>query len=137
MLQKHTFLVKPSANFAVNDTLLIRFRLFSDPFANGWGWLIEDLKIGPLVDALPEVTNKSLSVYPNPGKGLIKVTTGQSVNKNVRYRVFSTSGTCIIDDFTKEPEEFQIDISAHPAGIYIILVYLDDGIKTVRYSLIK
>jgi hypothetical protein len=137
MLQKHTFLVKPSANFAVNDTLLIRFRLFSDPFANGWGWLVEDLKIGPLVDALPEVTNQSLNVYPNPGKGLIKVTTDQSVNKNIRYRVFSTSGACIVDNFTKEPAEFQIDISNHPAGIYIILVYLDDGIKTVRYSLIK
>jgi hypothetical protein len=137
MLQKHTFLVKPSANFAVNDTLLIRFRLFSDPFANGWGWVVEDLKISPLIDALPEVINHPVSVYPNPGDGLIKITTGQQINKNTRYRVFNTSGTCIVDNFTAEPTEFQIDISDQPAGIYIILVYLDDGMKTVRYSLIK
>ncbi|MFN8209138.1 MAG: hypothetical protein U0T82_17285 [Bacteroidales bacterium] len=27
------------------DTVLIRFRLFSDPYANGWGWAIDNLGI--------------------------------------------------------------------------------------------
>ena len=72
MLQKHTFLYRPSANISEGDTILVRFRLFSDPFANGWGWVIEDLKIGPLVDALPELTTRPVVVYPNPGKGFIK-----------------------------------------------------------------
>ena len=31
--------------FSENDTILIRFRLFSDPYTNGWGWIIDDLKI--------------------------------------------------------------------------------------------
>ena len=59
MLQKHTFLYRPSDNISAGDTILVRFRLFSDPFANGWGWVIEDLKIGPLVDAVTEVTKSS------------------------------------------------------------------------------
>lgn len=137
MLQKHTFLVTPSANISAGDTLLVRFRLFSDPFANGWGWVVEDLKINPLVDALPEVINHPVIIYPNPGKGIIKVSTGQQVSRNVRYRVFNTSGICVADYTSHDSSEFQIDISKNPTGIYFILLYLDDGIKTVRYSLIK
>jgi hypothetical protein len=137
LLQKHTFLYKPSANISAGDTMLVRFRLYSDPFANGWGWVIEDLKIGSLIDALPEVTNHPVSIYPNPGSGLIKVVTGQQINKDVRYRIFNSTGVCIADNISTGSSEFQIDISGNPTGIYIILIYLDDGIKTVRYSLIK
>jgi hypothetical protein len=137
MLQKHTFLYKPTANISAGDTMLVRFRLFSDPFANGWGWVVEDLKISPLIDALPEVTNHPVNVYPNPGRGIIKVSTGQQVNKGVRYRIFNSSGVCIADNSSSDSSEFQIDISQNPTGIYIILIYLDDGIKTVRYSLIR
>jgi hypothetical protein len=137
MLQKHIFLYKPSANISAGDTMLVRFRLFSDPFANGWGWVVEDLKISPLVDALPEVTNHPVNVYPNPGAGIVNITTGQQINKGVHYRVFNSSGLCVADNTSSASSEFQIDITKNPTGIYFILIYLDDGIKTVRYSLIK
>ena len=55
MLNKHVVYYKPSDNISAGDTLLLRFRLFSDPFANGWGWVIEDLKINPLVNAVETV----------------------------------------------------------------------------------
>ncbi len=57
MLQKHFIYYKPSDNISAGDTLLLRFRLFSDPFANGWGWGIEDLKINPLIDTVEDVTS--------------------------------------------------------------------------------
>ena len=63
------FLCRPSDNISAGDTLLVRFRLFSDPFANGWGWVIEDLKINPLVDALPETGKPAITVYPESGDG--------------------------------------------------------------------
>ncbi len=47
MLRKHAFLYRPTANISAGDTLLVRFRLFSDPFANGWGWVLENLKYKP------------------------------------------------------------------------------------------
>jgi hypothetical protein len=140
MLQKHTFLYRPSANISVGDTILVRFRLFSDPFANGWGWVIEDLKIGPLVDALPEVTSRPVVVYPNPGKGLIKISTdiqGQELYKPLHYSIFNTAGICLKNATTPGSPETLVDISDFPSGIYIIILYLDDGIKTVKYSLIK
>lgn len=140
LLQKHTFLYRPTANISAGDTMLVRFRLYSDPFANGWGWVIEDLNIGPLVDAITEVTSHPVSLYPNPGKGLIKLrydAQNQGNYKPLHYKVFTPTGICLIDAKTSGSAETLIDISDSPPGMYIILLYLDDGLKTIKYSLIK
>ena len=50
MLVKHTIFIKQSSHLQAGDTMVIRFRLFSDPYANGWGWGIEDFHFGPLID---------------------------------------------------------------------------------------
>ncbi|MGD0754716.1 MAG: T9SS type A sorting domain-containing protein [Bacteroidales bacterium] len=140
MLKKHTFLYRPSDNISAGDTLLLRFRLYSDPFGNGWGWVIEDLNINPLIDVVPEVNNHPVIVYPNPGKGLIKISTdipGIENFKPLRYSVFNSSGICLINASSSVSSEILVDISSYPAGMYIIVLYLDDGIKTFKYSLIK
>jgi len=140
MLQKHAFLYKPTDNISAGDTLLVRFRLFSDPFANGWGWVIEDLKIGPLVDVVSEIANHAISVYPNPGKGIFKISTdisGSAFYKPLHYSVFNASGVRLINASTQGFSETLVNISDYPSGLYIIMIYLDDGIKTIKYSLIK
>ncbi|NJN42471.1 MAG: T9SS type A sorting domain-containing protein [Flammeovirgaceae bacterium] len=40
-----------SSSFSPNDEVVIRFRLFADQLANGWGWTIDNLKIQ--VDDIP------------------------------------------------------------------------------------
>lgn len=138
MMKNHTFLYKPSDKIASGDTLLLRFRLFSDPFANGWGWAIEDLKITPLVDAVPETRYNRINFYPNPGNGMIHIEgdiAGQQ-NKTVPYKVFNSSGVCIISSKTTGSGEL-INISGYPSGLYIILFYTDSGILQVKYTLTK
>ena len=140
MLLKHTIFYRPSDNISAGDTLLLRFRLYSDPFANGWGWVIEDLKINPLIDAVEKISYDPVKVYPNPGTGLIKISTdreGNESRKPLRYSVFNSAGICIISDHTSGDSETLVDISGYPTGIYIIVLYRDDGIKTIKYSLIK
>jgi len=140
MLMKHTIYYPPSNIISAGDTMLLRFRLFSDPFANGWGWVIEDLKINPLVDAVEKVTNSQLKVYPNPGNGIIKINasmTGLNNNKSGHFSVFNSTGICIINNQRLDGSDTLADISGYPSGIYIITLNLDDGIKTILYSLIK
>lgn len=140
LLHNHTFLYRPSDNISAGDTILLRFRLYSDPFANGWGWVIEDLKISPLIDAVLEIKNHPLIAYPNPGNGIIKIITdvpGLDNYKQLHYSVFNSAGICLVNTRTPGSSETLVDISQYPAGIYIIVLYLDDGIKTIKYSLIK
>ncbi len=140
MLKKKTIYYPPSANISAGDTLMVRFRLFSDPFANGWGWVIEKLKIGPLIDKISEVKSSPLVVYPNPGRGVINITSGPAgsgTDRVMRYSVFNSAGICMIKEKIVSDYNTTIDISGYPAGMYIIVLYRDDGITRIKYSLIK
>ena len=56
-----------NGNFAAGDTILIRFRLFSDPYAHGWGWAIDNLRIQyPVSSPAPVLSPGNITAYPNP-----------------------------------------------------------------------
>ena len=140
MLRKHTVYYKPSADISSGDTLLLRFRLFSDPYANGWGWMIDDLEINPLIDAVEKISIDPLKIYPNPGNGIIKISSdidGYTNRKPVRYSIFNSAGICLVKDRSLEDSVTTIDISANPTGLYLIVIYRDEGLKAYKYSLIK
>jgi hypothetical protein len=138
MLLKHTIFPKTSSEISAGDALMVRFRLFSDPLANGWGWVIEDLHIGPLIDQVEEVPYQPLILYPNPGNGLIKIKqTGAISAPKVKFSIFNSTGTCLMTDFTNGRDGMEINISGYPTGIYFIVLYLDNGNKTLKYTLIR
>jgi hypothetical protein len=114
--------------------------LYSDPYANGWGWAIEDLKINPLVDAVESHYSDPVNIYPNPGNGQIKINTYKTINdgfRPIRYNIFNSAGICIKNDLIPGDSEALVDISGYPAGFYIIVLYLNNDIKTFKYSLVK
>jgi hypothetical protein len=141
MLHKHSIFFGPSGKISAGDTLLLRFRLYSDPLANGWGWVVEDLNIYPLVDAVEKITDATgIKIYPNPGRGTIRITTettGADNLKPMKYNIFNTSGVCIQSNYLPGDIENVIDISDFPSGIYIIVLNRDDWIRAIKYSLIK
>jgi hypothetical protein len=140
MLNEHSIYYPPSDKIAAGDTILIRFRLYSDPFANGWGWVIEDLKINPLVDAVEKVLVEPLKVYPNPGNGIINIDVNRYGSENrtpVHYSIYNSVGVCVINNRILENSKNTIDMSGFSNGIYIITLNIDSGKKTILYSLIK
>jgi hypothetical protein len=141
LLHPHSIYYAPSGNIQPGDTILLRFRLFSDPFANGWGWIIEDLKINPFVDAVEKVSSESpVKIYPNPGQGLFRMSADPGINQAGRpmhYYIYNANGICISSGNLRGDMENVIDISDRPAGIYIIVLNRDDWIRTIKYSLIK
>ncbi len=125
-------------NISSGDSLLIRFRLFSDPYANGWGWVIDDLKIGPLVDQVEEPIVKELTIYPNPGNGLATIISRDNNSfKPVSLRVYNSTGQCIINNQVFPENEIKLDLTSYPSGIYFIIIQGNSGIKTLKYSLMR
>lgn len=138
MLVKHTLFLKPSLNITSGDTLIIRFRLFSDPYANGWGWVIEDLHIGPLIDNVGDIVSDRLVIYPNPGNGHIKVKRNEEETmKPLCFTVYNISGSCVLTGNTTGGDIIDIDISNHPSGFYFIILHDNLGNQTFKYSLIR
>jgi hypothetical protein len=134
MLREHVIFCKPSATMVPGDVLLIRFRLFSDPFANGWGWAIQDLKLNALINSIDDSSPEPFSVFPNPGNGHINMK-GIS-DYRFSYSVYNSSGTCVIKDKVSDGTG-NIDISDAPPGIYLIVVNQGKRLIPIRYSLIK
>ena len=140
MIKKHTIFYRPSVNATAGDSMLVRFRLYSDPFAHGWGWLIDDLKINPLIDAVEKNSTGEVQIFPNPGNGIINVrNTGEQNNssKPIRFCIYNSSGLKIVSGTYQGGTGKLTDISAFPSGLYFIVLYSDDGIISVKYSLTR
>jgi hypothetical protein len=135
MMRNHMLYLPPD-KVKAGDTLLIRFRLFSDPYANGWGWAIENLKLNALVDAVEKIEQIKMSIYPNPGNGIIHLQAEQD-GKSRKYSIFNSSGICIVQDILSENSGSIIDLTGYHSGIYFIVVYDGHKTKTFKYTLVK
>lgn len=88
-----------NGNFAANDEVVIRFRLFTDQLVVGWGWAIDNLKIQ--IDDVPPLVLHDHSDYlklPTPTLTLpIKVTDASGIDAlQVDYKV--NNGTIVTED---------------------------------------
>jgi hypothetical protein len=135
MLQKHTIYYKPTDKISANDTLLVRFRLYSDPYANGWGWIIQDLSINALINSADKTGIETILLYPNPGNGLIKLN-GIDHSKPFRYSIMNSTGNILVNGRLSIDSDI-IDISSYPSGLYFIVINSEGQIVTTRYVLMK
>ena len=103
----HEFDILESGDFNVGDELLVRFRLYSDPYANGWGWSIDNLSIQHNVTSLPEqiVQSYTFKVTPNPGDGLFKVHLPHLDNDGV-LRIFNVRGV-LMEEYKIAKDDYQ------------------------------
>lgn len=72
---------------------------------------------GQLTDAAMVKFNQ-IEIYPNPTSGRLNVT---GVEKGNRIQVFNSVGSAVLD-FDVESNHETIELKAHPAGMYLIVV---------------
>lgn len=70
-----------------------------------------------------ELPNGSLSLYPNPGKGVFKVEIDNQHTEEIQIQVFNTLGQCV---YTSEPAlaaqyQTEIRLSQAPSGTYLVM----------------
>ncbi len=137
-----------SGNFAPGDKLLIRFRLFADQQAHGWGWAIDNLQIqlpkAPPVTALPEPVFDAtdVSVYPNPsttGEFMLDAKFSQRAGR-VAVAVLNLAGQRVFSqtlDQRRSTLTSRLDLSRLAPGIYFVAVDTDEGRITKRVVIAK
>jgi len=116
-----------NGNFKANDTILIQFRLFSDPYAHGWGWTIDNLRIQTPVSATAVVLSPgNIMVYPNPFNNILNVTVQAKTNiEELTIDIINLYGQKITS--TKNKNVFgeikiETDLSHLSGGMYLIVL---------------
>jgi len=131
LFRDRTIDMQRNGNFSEGDTVVVRFRLFSDPFAVGWGWAIDNLRIQDTQVAIEDfVDNQDFKVFPNPvGDQFlnIKSTLKQSVEK-INVQIHSVQGQLLFQQaYDVQGQSFieSIPIDNLPKGVLLLSVNFD------------
>lgn len=90
--------------FDPGDEVVIRFRLYSDPLAAGWGWAIDNLKIQ--IDDIPPLVLHDHIDYLKDDTDELSITTSVSDNSgieslHIEYRI--NNGSLTVQTFNVNP----------------------------------
>ena len=117
--------------FNAGDTILIRFRLFSDPYTTGWGWIIDNVNIqkdGSGIFNRPKTGNGELSLSPNPATDHVNVMFDDDFVGKVRVKVFDLSGQLLFDkEFEKYQQKWKIILPVENWGSGMKIVNVSAG----------
>ncbi len=88
-------------HFSAGDTILIRFRLFADPFVNGWGWAIDNIEIQGTLTTLEKSFVKGparfnlMPNYPNPFNPTTRIAFSLAENAPVNLTIYDIRGAIV------------------------------------------
>ena len=124
--------------FDPGDEIIIRFRLFSDQLAAGWGWAIDNLYIQDPITATENELERAVSVYPNPAHDNISIKAEGISATNLSVQLMGVHGqslykATVITDNGKM--NHTIDGKTLPAGVYFVKI--SDGKRTNIQKIIK
>jgi hypothetical protein len=136
MYANHTIDLRSSSMISTGDTIMFRFRLFSDAYAHGWGWAIDNYSIRSIASDIEKISMGSIGLYPNPGTGKFTLDTRKLLSgKKMELSVINSSGVRIIQKEILSGEESLFDISGFPSGIYILLIGDGRKLYSIKYCL--
>ncbi|WP_299578565.1 T9SS type A sorting domain-containing protein [uncultured Sunxiuqinia sp.] len=122
-----------NGSFEKGDTIFIRFRLFSDPYAHGWGWAIDDLSIQDPPTATNEITYSpgELMLYPNPVRtDLFIKGSFKSKADRVKLSLFNSHGQLLNQEelaVNNKQLTHSIQLESLPAGLYFVNFTFENG----------
>ncbi len=130
-----------NGNFNAGDTILIRFRLHSDPYAHGWGWTIDNLRIqAPVSNHEIQLTPQNIMVYPNPFNNSLKIDlTTKNRIENLKIEMMNIYGQTVSNySFSDISGSFVTNVDLHflSDGLYLLLLNAD-GKRIFQQKVVK
>ncbi len=116
-----------NGNFKANDTILIRFRLYSDPYAHGWGWTIDNLRIQtPVSVQAVTLSMGNINIYPNPFNDKLNIDIQAKNNiEELRVEILDIYGQTVKSAINKNISgeiKIENDLGFLSSGIYIVVI---------------
>jgi hypothetical protein len=112
-----------NGNFSGGEKILIRFRLFADALAYGWGWAIDNLAIQQPVTGIEQPRDAELNVYPVPVSKDLFVEMYSPQMSEITIEISDLQGkTIFIEKVMATENALQeiIDVRDFTDGLYIL-----------------
>ena len=129
-------------NFNAGDVVFVRFRLFSDPFAFGWGWAIDNLRIQDSQVAVEDfITKDNFNVSPNPvGTELVTINaTFKQPVADLQLKLYDNLGRLLQSKIIDNPHtrmQETMDLSAYANGVYLVTLQIN-GTSLISRKVVK
>lgn len=136
LYHERTINMLENGNFSAGDEVLIRFRLFADALAHGWGWAIDNLYVQGPVTVVEQPLANMFRLYPvpvrkdlfieflNPDNGLVDIQISDLQGRTIySEQITSTTGTA----------QTVIDVRPFKEGLYILKARSGDQIHTRKF----
>lgn len=136
LYRERTINMLEKGNFSEGDEVLIRFRLFADALAHGWGWTIDNLSVqGPVTD-VEQPLSTAFKVYPVPVKQNLFVEFLNPHNDPVSIQISDLQGRIIYSEqvtTTTGGAQKNIDVQSFKEGFYILKAKSQNKIYTRKF----
>lgn len=124
-----------NGNFLAGDEVLIRFRLFADQLAHGWGWAIDNLSIQGPVTNTERPTTTEFEVYPVPVQDELFIALNVR-NNMASIQVVDIHGKVILSKVYSQKGEMltdRIDVSLLSDGMYFLKARVGDRLYVRKF----
>lgn len=127
-------------HFNPGEEVYLRFRLVSDPFVEGWGWMIDNLRLQsePTTNTREEVEEVfSIRNFPNPFQGATMLEYTLLERSPVQINLFNSNGQ-LLQALLQENQPagmhtYQVNTSQLPAGIYYCRFQAGEQLRTLKW----
>ena len=142
LLVKHEINMLANGNFKAGDVVLVRFRLFSDPYSHGWGWIIDNLAIQDWETAVsPLLSSGEVNFFPIPASEQLNIQVdAKKTIQNLILKAYNSSGKLVYNqDFPVGSNLFQtaIDVSSFIPGLYLFTLEPEKGQVITRKIIVQ
>ena len=103
---------------ASETSIIFRFRFNSDQAVVEEGVILDDLVISGVLSTEDEIFLSGISVYPNPSQSIFNI--NRNTSDELTVKVFDITGKQVFYKKNATETSFEIDMSSHAKGIYIM-----------------
>ncbi len=138
--------ISMTKKFNPGETIFVRFHLYSDEAAVGWGWIVDNLKIQPLVVSVENETvipnSYSLSQnYPNPFNPETLIKFSLPKRSKVKLEIFDMLGRSVatLADTELDAGNYKYNWNAlkFSSGVYLYRLTANNFSQTKKLILMK
>lgn len=119
-----------SGDFTAGDEVLIRFRLFADQLAHGWGWAIDNLSIQSPTTAVEDESSDIFQLYPVPATNEVNLELIESSPGRMHVTIMDMQGKELafhVIDSETGIFHLQINLNDFADGLYVLRAKTRNG----------